>query len=115
MLLMLVFFIVVLCFALLLLALTLSMKGLEDWEKSSPYECGFDGLLSARTPFSLRFFLVAVIFVVFDVEVALLVPIVYSMWFLKTGIGLVSSVLFVVILFLGLFHEYREGSLEWIN
>nr|AXP84547.1 NADH dehydrogenase subunit 3 [Perumytilus purpuratus] len=108
-------FIVLLSFILLGLSLMLSMKGVEDREKSSPYECGFDGLLSARAPFSLRFFLVAVIFVVFDVEIALLVPIIYSLWFFKTSIGLVSSVLFLVILFLGLFHEYREGSLEWVN
>nr|YP_009681470.1 NADH dehydrogenase subunit 3 [Mytilisepta keenae]QDO71864.1 NADH dehydrogenase subunit 3 [Mytilisepta keenae] len=107
----------IICLGLFLLSLCwfLSMKCGEDREKSSPYECGFDGLLSARSPFSLRFFLVAVMFVVFDVEVVLFVPIVYSFWFFKSAMTMLMSSLFLLILFLGLFHEYREGSLEWVD
>nr|QDO71936.1 NADH dehydrogenase subunit 3 [Mytilisepta virgata] len=110
-----VVFIIILGFLLLSLSWFLSMKTSEDHQKSSPYECGFDGLLSARSPFSLRFFLVAVMFVVFDVEVVLVVPIIYSFWFYKTVMAMVTSCLFLLILFVGLYHEYREGSLEWVN
>nr|QKY75036.1 NADH dehydrogenase subunit 3 [Semimytilus algosus] len=111
--------VVSLCFVipvvLSIVSCCLSVKSLEDGEKSSPYECGFMGAATARTPFSTRFFLVAVIFVVFDVEMVLLVPMVYSAFFLKTPVGLVSSMAFLVVLLVGLFHEYREGSLEWVK
>nr|YP_009117163.1 NADH dehydrogenase subunit 3 [Perna perna]AJC00153.1 NADH dehydrogenase subunit 3 [Perna perna] len=108
-------FISILCVVLSVLFIFLSFYKLYDREKSSPYECGFESMMTARHPFALRFFLVAAIFVVFDVEVALLTPIVYSMFFFggaaKTFIAMFS---FLALLFLGLFHEHREGSLDWV-
>nr|QHD47945.1 NADH dehydrogenase subunit 3 [Neoperlops gressitti] len=95
------------------LASMLSKKTINDREKSSPFECGFDPKSSSRLPFSLRFFLIAVIFLIFDVEIALLLPFILilpsssiSMWF-STGL------FFLIILLLGLFHEWRQGALEW--
>nr|YP_010317935.1 NADH dehydrogenase subunit 3 [Geukensia demissa]QHO63845.1 NADH dehydrogenase subunit 3 [Geukensia demissa]UJM44213.1 NADH dehydrogenase subunit 3 [Geukensia demissa] len=111
---MMVTLVVVLSVILTLLALGLSMKVKEDYEKSSPYECGFDGLLSSRTPFSLRFFLLGVIFVVFDVEIALLIPIMNSIFFMNSFVCFFVSFIFVLLLFIGLAHEQREGSLDWV-
>lgn len=67
---------VLLGFVLLLVGLFLGVSTSSDWEKMSPFECGFDPMGSSRVPFSLRFFLLAVIFVVFDVEIVLLFPVV---------------------------------------
>nr|YP_010853114.1 NADH dehydrogenase subunit 3 [Margaritifera laevis]WGM81332.1 NADH dehydrogenase subunit 3 [Margaritifera laevis] len=109
-----VFISVMLGLVLLFLGLMLGVSGFNGREKSSPFECGFDPIGSSRVPFSLRFFLLAVIFVVFDVEIVLLFPAVMGiggnwMWF---G-GYFVLILFLVILFLGVVHEWREGSLEW--
>ncbi len=82
-------------------------------EKSSAYECGFDPNMSARIPFSLRFFLLAVILLVLDVEIALLMgaPVSLPFSFMRR---LVRGLSFILILIIGLFHEWREGSLNWI-
>ena len=100
------------CLLMRLLFFSLREKGGERSEKGSPYECGFEPILSARSRFSLRFFLVAVIFVVFDVELSLLVGSVYVVYFGCGVSGLLRFFVFVIILFAGLLYEYREGSLE---
>nr|YP_010350523.1 NADH dehydrogenase subunit 3 [Synagrops philippinensis]UOK10016.1 NADH dehydrogenase subunit 3 [Synagrops philippinensis]UVN21648.1 NADH dehydrogenase subunit 3 [Synagrops philippinensis] len=82
-------------------------------EKLSPYECGFDPVGSARLPFSLRFFLVAILFLLFDLEIALLLPLPWGNQLDAPLLTLAwaSSALFL--LFLGLVYEYLQGGLEW--
>nr|YP_010708698.1 NADH dehydrogenase subunit 3 [Patelloida saccharinoides]WCR50864.1 NADH dehydrogenase subunit 3 [Patelloida saccharinoides] len=93
--------------------LTMSRPNNSDFQKSTPYECGFDPYGSSRTPFSLQFFLLALLFLLFDMEIALLFPIVgVEKGYMSTS-GAVSVVGFVVALLVGLFHEWNEGSLEW--
>ena len=80
---------------------------------ATPYECGFDPKKSARAPFSLQFFLLGIIFIIFDVEVALLFPLLLTLKG-RAAIARVGRVLFFLVVLLGgLFHEWREGSLEW--
>nr|AXS66519.1 NADH dehydrogenase subunit 3 [Coleoptera sp. 28 KM-2017] len=92
-----------------------SKKTFSDREKSSPFECGFDPKNSARLPFSLQFFLIAIIFLIFDVEITLLLPTIISM---KISNILNYSWLltfFILILLLGLYHEWNQGALNWMH
>nr|AOW71007.1 NADH dehydrogenase subunit 3 [Siren intermedia texana] len=83
-----------------------------DAEKLSPYECGFDPLGSARLPFSIRFFLIAILFLLFDLEIALLLPTPWGTQ-LSPTMTLFWSSLILVLLTLGLIYEWLKGGLEW--
>nr|YP_010946511.1 NADH dehydrogenase subunit 3 [Episymploce cheni]WGO57229.1 NADH dehydrogenase subunit 3 [Episymploce cheni] len=100
---------------IMLLATLLSKKAIEDREKSSPFECGFDPKSSARLPFSLRFFLIAVIFLIFDVEIALLLPMTIIINNSNILSWAIISIIFLLILLIGLYHEWNQGSLEWAS
>nr|UQJ75202.1 NADH dehydrogenase subunit 3 [Kalotermes flavicollis]URH16482.1 NADH dehydrogenase subunit 3 [Kalotermes flavicollis] len=100
---------------IMMVASLLSSKDIEDREKSSPFECGFDPKSSARMPFSLRFFLIAVIFLIFDVEIALLLPMTIVTLTSDMKSWMMISSLFLMILIVGLYHEWNQGSLEWAN
>nr|AFU07779.1 NADH dehydrogenase subunit 3 [Drymophila striaticeps]AFU07791.1 NADH dehydrogenase subunit 3 [Drymophila striaticeps]AFU07792.1 NADH dehydrogenase subunit 3 [Drymophila striaticeps] len=82
-------------------------------EKLSPYECGFDPLGSARLPFSIRFFLVAILFLLFDLEIALLLPLPWAIQLQHPLITLTWSFIIILILTLGLMYEWMQGGLEW--
>nr|AQP29394.1 NADH dehydrogenase subunit 3 [Nasutitermes sp. C TB-2017]AQP29879.1 NADH dehydrogenase subunit 3 [Nasutitermes sp. B TB-2017] len=100
---------------IMVLATLISKKSNEDREKSSPFECGFDPKNSARLPFSSRFFLIAVIFMIFDVEIALLLPMPITMLTSNMKSWMMISSVFLLILIIGLYHEWNQGSLEWSN
>nr|ABB96788.1 NADH dehydrogenase subunit 3 [Hemitriccus margaritaceiventer] len=84
-----------------------------DSEKLSPYECGFDPLGSARLPFSIRFFLVAILFLLFDLEIALLLPLPWATQLHSPLITLIWTSIIIIILTLGLIYEWLQGGLEW--
>nr|UMB50704.1 NADH dehydrogenase subunit 3 [Schilbe cf. intermedius FDBS-2022] len=84
-----------------------------DAEKLSPYECGFDPLGSARLPFSLRFFLVAILFLLFDLEIALLLPLPWGNQLPDPSHTLLWASTILILLTLGLIYEWMQGGLEW--
>nr|ACL82377.1 NADH dehydrogenase subunit 3 [Cyanoderma erythropterum] len=84
-----------------------------DSEKLSPYECGFDPLGSARLPFSIRFFLVAILFLLFDLEIALLLPLPWATQLQNPEITLIWATSLILLLTLGLMYEWTQGGLEW--
>nr|ATD83433.1 NADH dehydrogenase subunit 3 [Yungipicus canicapillus]QDB64216.1 NADH dehydrogenase subunit 3 [Yungipicus canicapillus] len=108
---------------MLSLSLTLSMALIilnfwlaqtnPDSEKLSPYECGFDPLGSARLPFSIRFFLVAILFLLFDLEIALLLPLPWATQLQSPTTSLAWASAIILLLTLGLIYEWIQGGLEW--
>jgi NADH-quinone oxidoreductase subunit A len=80
--------------------------------KIMPYECGMDPIGDARTRFSVRFFLIGILFIVFDIELIFLFP--WATVFKDLRVfGLVEMLVFVVVLFLGLAYVWKKGALEW--
>uniref|UniRef100_A0A0U2DYR6 NADH-ubiquinone oxidoreductase chain 3 n=3 Tax=Pelophylax TaxID=121164 RepID=A0A0U2DYR6_9NEOB len=84
-----------------------------DTEKLSPYECGFDPLGSARLPYSMRFFLVAILFLLFDLEIALLLPTPWAIQLPNPLMTIIWASIIVILLTLGFIYEWLQGGLEW--
>ena len=83
-----------------------------DAEKLSAYECGFNAFDDARMKFDVRFYLVAILFIIFDLEVAFLFP--WAVAFKSIGWpGLISVMIFLGVLTVGFIYEWRKGALEW--
>ncbi|MGB1077715.1 MAG: NADH-quinone oxidoreductase subunit A [Bdellovibrionales bacterium] len=83
-----------------------------DPEKNAAYECGFDAFADARSKFDVRFYLVAILFIIFDLEIAFLFP--WAVTLGKIGlIGFWSMVAFLVILTIGFIYEWKKGALDW--
>ena len=96
----------------MLLASLIIARQKPDSEKLSAYECGFEAFDDARSQFDVRFYLVAILFIIFDLEVAFLFP-----WAVALGdiglFGFWSMVVFLGILTIGFVYEWRKGALEW--
>ena len=81
-------------------------------EKSSPYECGFEAFEDARMKFDVRYYLVAILFIIFDLEIAFLFPWAVVLDKIGTG-GFIAMALFLGILVIGFIYEWKKGALEW--
>jgi NADH-ubiquinone oxidoreductase chain 3 len=95
-----------LAFLLTILGLTLGSKFFTDREKASPFECGF-----TRLPFSIRFFLISIVFLIFDVELILVFPAIPGLASISGLIRFLVIFCVIIILIFGLFHEAAQGSL----
>jgi len=109
----LVFFGVALGLSLFIIFLAwLRSTDLPDANKLSPYECGFDAFSDARLKFDVRYYLVAILFIIFDLEIAFLFPWAMSLkaigWF-----GFASMMVFLLVLTVGFIYEWKKGALEW--
>nr|YP_007625153.1 NADH dehydrogenase subunit 3 [Oreamnos americanus]ACI24569.1 NADH dehydrogenase subunit 3 [Oreamnos americanus] len=82
-------------------------------EKTSPYECGFDPMMSARLPFSMKFFLVAITFLLFDLEIALLLPLPWASQTNNLNTMLIMALLLIFLLAVSLAYEWTQKGLEW--
>ena len=98
---------------LLLLALGfLFGRGQKDKEKLSPYECGFEAFEGSRVKFDVRYYLVAILFIIFDLEIAFLFPWAVSLDTIG-GFGLIAMAIFLAVLVVGFIYEWKKGALEW--
>ena len=83
-----------------------------DAEKNSPYECGFEAFEDSRMKFDVRYYLVAILFIIFDLEIAFLFP--WAIVLDQVGtFGLVSMAIFLSVLVVGFIYEWKKGALEW--
>ena len=87
-------------------------RGTKDAEKLSPYECGFEAFDDSRMKFDVRYYLVAILFIIFDLEIAFLFP-----WAVSLDVvgrfGILAMGLFLAILVVGFIYEWKKGALEW--
>nr|WOW99015.1 NADH dehydrogenase subunit 3 [Dictyopharidae sp. 1 WQW-2023a] len=97
---------------LMIITTMISKKKKISREKNSPFECGFSKLSTPRKLFSTHFFLIATIFLIFDIEISIIMPM-FSMNMNKASEWLISSMTIMTILMLGLIHEWKNGMLEW--
>nr|YP_009740517.1 NADH dehydrogenase subunit 3 [Apalacris nigrogeniculata]YP_010703642.1 NADH dehydrogenase subunit 3 [Xenocatantops humilis]QID03453.1 NADH dehydrogenase subunit 3 [Apalacris nigrogeniculata]WCO86776.1 NADH dehydrogenase subunit 3 [Xenocatantops humilis] len=100
---------------IMMMATIMAKKTINDREKSSPFECGFDPKSSARMPFSIQFFLIAMIFLIFDVEIAMIMPIVIIFKSSNIMVWTSSTLMFIMILLGGLYYEWNQGALKWAD
>ena len=83
-----------------------------DAQKLSPYECGFEAFEDARMKFDVRYYLVAILFILFDLEIAFLIP--WAVSLQEVGVtGFVAVIIFLAVLVVGFAYEWKKGALDW--
>ena len=109
----LIFLFFALIFALIMLSVGFVLgPNKPDIEKNSPYECGFEPFDDSRMKFDVRYYLVAILFIIFDLEIAFLFP--WAIVINQIGLtGLISMGIFLLILIVGFIYEWKKGALEW--
>nr|YP_010183915.1 NADH dehydrogenase subunit 3 [Lispe assimilis]QVG62679.1 NADH dehydrogenase subunit 3 [Lispe assimilis] len=100
---------------MMMISIFLAKKSYLIREKNSPFECGFDPKSSKRMPFSLHFFLITIIFLIFDVEIVLIMPMIISFNFCNMINWILTSFFFFSILLMGLYYEWNSNMLQWTN
>ncbi len=96
----------------IIMASYLLINQIKDYEKVSPYECGFSPFDDARNKFDVRYYLVSILFIIFDLEVSFIFPVVLVLKKLSY-ISFLSILIFLFILTIGFVYEWQKGALEW--
>jgi len=102
---------IILAFIILSISYIIKAKN-YNWEKISAYECGFQSFEDSRHRFDVKFYLVAILFIIFDLEIAYLFPWGLSMDELNLE-GIISMIIFLFILTVGFIYEWKKGALDW--
>ena len=109
----LIFLVIAGAFGLVLLTLGFAFgRGRKDARKLAPYECGFEAFEDTRMRFDVRYYLVAILFIIFDLEIAFLVP--WAVALDRIGVvGIAAMGIFLAVLVVGFIYEWKKGALEW--
>ena len=109
----LIFFVIALAIGVVMLGLGhMVSPSRPDEDKLSPYECGFEAFEDSRMKFDVRYYLVAILFIIFDLEIAFLFPWAVSLDAVGT-FGLIAMGIFLAVLVVGFIYEWKKGALEW--
>nr|YP_010554600.1 NADH dehydrogenase subunit 3 [Cheumatopsyche infascia]UYO79220.1 NADH dehydrogenase subunit 3 [Cheumatopsyche infascia] len=96
-----------------ILSILISKKKNFNREKFSPFECGFDPKSQPRMPFSIQFFMVTIIFLIFDVEISIILPLILIYEINSKLYWYLTTIFFIIILILGIFYEWFKNYLDW--
>nr|YP_009907549.1 NADH dehydrogenase subunit 3 [Bothrogonia yunana]QLI54105.1 NADH dehydrogenase subunit 3 [Bothrogonia yunana] len=105
--------IIILVMLIMTLINFLSKKCIIDTQKSTPFECGFNPMSLKRMSFSIHFFLIAVIFLIFDIEIIIIIPMIMTLKSTMMYYWLLTSTMFTIVIMAGLAHEWYNGMLNW--
>nr|YP_010480549.1 NADH dehydrogenase subunit 3 [Trichomalopsis sarcophagae]UVN15274.1 NADH dehydrogenase subunit 3 [Trichomalopsis sarcophagae] len=106
--------ILLLLILMLLINFIISKKMCKSREKISPFECGFDPMSKNRLPFSMSFYLISIIFLIFDVEISLILPMIFLSEYYYY-LSYMNMMIIMLILLMGLYLEWKEGALKWFK
>nr|YP_011036725.1 NADH dehydrogenase subunit 3 [Xestocephalus limpidissimus]WRK21329.1 NADH dehydrogenase subunit 3 [Xestocephalus limpidissimus] len=96
-----------------LMIIIFKKKSIMDKEKMSPFECGFNPMSFSRVPFSIHFFIISVLFLIFDIEIIIILPMIITIKSSMLMKWLITSTMVITILLMGLYHEWNNGLLNW--
>nr|AEV56625.1 NADH dehydrogenase subunit 3 [Stenopirates sp. NKU01] len=105
--------ITMICIMIMTMSYIISKKKVMSREKMSPFECGFNPFNYSRIPFSLHFFMMSILFLIFDIEIIIIIPLIITINQMNMFIWLISISTIIIILIIGLIHEWKNGILEW--
>nr|YP_009400249.1 NADH dehydrogenase subunit 3 [Nurudea ibofushi]ARW70254.1 NADH dehydrogenase subunit 3 [Nurudea ibofushi] len=98
---------------LFMIMMFINMKMKLNYNKSSPFECGFDPFNKSRIPFSLNFYLIAIIFLIFDIEISIIMPMILNFKISNMINFNILFLMFFMFMIITLFYEWKFGSLNW--
>nr|YP_009938256.1 NADH dehydrogenase subunit 3 [Hyalopterus pruni]QNU07675.1 NADH dehydrogenase subunit 3 [Hyalopterus pruni]UFY97917.1 NADH dehydrogenase subunit 3 [Hyalopterus arundiniformis] len=107
---MILFLVLMMLFTLMIL---INMKMKFNYNKSAPFECGFDPFNKSRIPFSLNFYLIAIIFLIFDIEISIIMPMILNFKISNMLYFNLMFMIFFMFMIITIFYEWKFGSLNW--
>jgi len=105
--------IIIILIILFLIIILINIKIKFNYNKSAPFECGFDPFNKSRIPFSLNFYLIAIIFLIFDIEISIILPIIINFKISNIFYFNIIFIIFFIFIITTIFYEWKFGSLNW--